>query len=360
MNLKENGRFIDRNDLSKLEKKTLELINVFACATTRQICLFNPSNRILRLLRKRCPNLEAITLTIKFKDDYKNLKLQILGTDLTEFRVEPSPLRYIGCGNSLPLFTVYDLPFPKLKFLSVVSAIIDNKVFAGLHSLRCLTLSHCNFPGESYFESVSTILANLSCLEALHLTMKHLIYQSPGLSEICRFFEVLSERKTLRCLKLRTFISSHQIPFNFECSIDSFEIMTIGLGKTLCSLDIASINDTVVGIIAKNLFKLQFVNLSRNSEITDSGFASFSGHSCLEVVDITDCEQITYNAIAMTIDTLPRIKKLFVTDYPERTELDWAQFNQVRHRMNHLKVDIITKWTHNSRNLCRYCESVFH
>ena len=366
LNLKENGRFVDRKNLSEIEKKTLKLINIYACATTRQVCLFNPSNRILRLLRKRCPNLDAINLTMKFKEDYKNLKLHILGTELTKFRLEPSPPRYYPfCGNVGPSFHTSDLPFPKLRVLRLVSTSINNKVFTGLHTIRCLTLSRCylqHVQEGAYFESLSTVLENLSCLEALHLTMAHFHFGLDFSRGFSRFFEVLCDRKTLRCLQLKglMYVETGLGHVNFENSIESvLEIITIKLGNTLCSLSIDSIDDAVIRIIANNLHKLQFVNLSRSSKITDSGFALFSGHPCLEVVDITDCEQITYNAIAMTIDTLPRIKKLFVTDYPERTELDWVQFNQVRHRMNHLRVDIKLKWTYDSRDTCRYCDIEF-
>ena len=357
LNLEDNGRFVSKDDLPKIEKKTFELINVYACATTRQVCLFNANNRILRLLHKRCPHLDAITLTIPFKDDFKNLKLQILSTELTKLGLEPSSPPYTMCGNSLPSFSVNDLSFPKLQMLSLVSFNIE---LEGLRTIRCLTLSNCKIlTYVHYFEGVAAVLENLSCLEALHLTEGYFDFHHPP--GIRKFFEVLSKRKTLRCLQLRTFISSHKIPFNFVYSQDSFKIMTIELGNTLCSLNIASIDDAVVHLIAENLRKLKFLNLSGNSEITDSGFASFSGHPCLEIVDITNCWQITYNAIAMTIETLPRIEKLFVTDYRDRTVLDWVQFNRVRHRMNHLKVDITRKVSHSFylRDICPYCASLF-
>ena len=336
-------------------KKIFKLIDVYACETTRQVCLFNASNKILRLLHKRCPHLDAITLTMILNDDVigKDLKLHS-STELTKFRLEPSQPRDISHVSMMPSFFISDLPFPKLKVLSLVSAFIDNKMLAGLHTLRYLTLSDC-YRGKSYYDvdGVCTVLANLSFLEALHLTEQNFTFHFP------RLYEVLSERKTLRCLQLRGTIPVPEYRLD-SGSIGNFEIMTIRLGNSLCSLNIAFINDNALRLIAKNLRKLKFVNLSWNSEITDSGFHSFSGHPCLEVVDLTECRELSYDSIALTIETLPRIEKLTVTDFSNRAELDRIQFSQLfQNIMNHLKVDIKREWAHYPRDLCQYCESVF-
>ena len=281
---------------------------------------------------------------------YKYLKLKFVNTKLKKFHLKPGIYRIkdgeVLFPEGIQPFNVSHLPFPNLEHLSLDSALIHCKVFNGLHAIRCLNLSKCDFRGEANFASIATVLPHLKCLEALHIYRSlHVFDRFPN--ELKRFFRVLSEMTTLRCLQLGLFPTniSPECFYNFEGEIpvDSFEIMTIGLGNTLSTLgmpNIDSVDDAFVRLIARNLRKLKLVDLSGCCGIKDSGFVSFSGHPCLEVVDITDCRQITYNSIAMTVETLPRIEKLFITNYLDRTNLDWVQFNQVRFRMDCLKVVI--------------------
>ena len=340
------------SDFSRLEKKTFHLIGVYACQNTTQVHLLNASNRILRLLQQLCPHLDTLTLTMD-NTHYKDLKLKFVSTKLKKIHLKTNIYRFkdgivLSRPRFQPFFNVSDLPFPNLEVLSLDAALIDCKVFNGLHTIRCLSLSECDFRGKAGCVSVATVLPHLKCLEALHMYRSfHAFDRFPN--ELKRFFKVLSKLTTLRCLQLRIFPGifatkfSPQGFYNFEGKIpgDSFEMMTIGLANTLLTLgmgNIGSVEDAIVRLIARNLHKLKLVDLSGCYQITDSGFASFSNHPCLEVIDITDCRQITYNSIAMTIETLPRIEKLFITNYPDRTEQDWVQFNQVRFRMDYLKV----------------------
>ena len=307
------------------------------------------------VLEKRGPHVDtnALLMDIDSYKHYEDLKLKLVSKKLKKFHLKPGIYRVkdkntVLFSRSQP-FNVSDLPFPKLEVLSLDTTLIDCKVFSRLHTIRCLTLSNCDFSGKSDCASVATVLPYLRCLEALHMYRSrslHAFHRFP--KEFKRFFEILSKMTTLRCLQLRIFpglFPTSQGFYNFEgeIPIESFEIMTIGLGNTLCSLgmaNIGSVDDAIVSLIARNLRAVQLVDLSGCDQITDSGFTSFSGHPCLEVVDITGCREITYNAIAMTIETLPRIEKLFVTDFPKRTELDRLQFNRVCLRMDYLKVVI--------------------
>ena len=333
------------SDFSRLEKKTFHLIGVYACQSTTQVHLLSASNRILKLLQQLCPHLDTLTLTMD-NTHYKDLKLKFVSTKLKKFHLTSNIYRFKnGLFLSCPcksFLKVSDLPFPNLEVLSLDAALIDCKVFNRLHTIRCLSLLNCDFRGKADCVSVATVFPHLKCLEALHMYRSLAFDRFPN--ELIRFFEVLSKKTTLRCLQLRIFQGLFNINYyNFEGGIpvDIFENMTIGLGNTLSSLGMAYIglvDDAIVSLIARNLRKLKLVDLSGCYQITDSGFDSFSNHPCLEVIDITECRQITYNLIAKTVETLPRIGKLFVTDFEYRTELDWVQFNQVCLRMDYLKV----------------------
>ena len=283
---------------------------------------------------------------------HKDLKLECKSTKLKKFNLKPG-IYHSKDGNILPrlqpFFNVSDLPFPNLEELSLNSVSIDCKVFNGLRTIRCLNLSDCYFKEEVKFVSVATVLPYLQCLESLHMGDGSLRVFCRFPNEFQRFFEVLREIKTLRCLQLQltthrsSICSYNHVSQLLVPDVDNFENMTVGLGNTLLSLslgDFYAVEDAIVRLIASNLRKLKLVDLSGCYKITDSGFASFSGHPCLEVVDIVGCSEITYNSIAMTIETLPRIQKLFIMDYPGRTELDLALFNQVCLRMDYLKVVI--------------------
>ena len=362
-----SGSFLTTN-FARIERNAFHLIGVYACQNTTQVHLLNASNRVLKLLQKLCPNLDTLILTMALEKHgpnvdtdtlymdnykhYKDLKLKLVSKKLTKFHLKPGIYRLTNKNTVLfprsKPFNVSSLPFPNLEDLPLDTALIDCKVFNRLHTIRCLSLSNCDFRGKADCVSVATVLPHLKCLETLHMYRSlHAFDRFPN--ELKRFFEVLSKKTTLRCLQLRIFPGLFNTPqqsfYNFEGGIpvDSFENMTIGLENTLSSLGMAYIglvDDAIVSLIARNLRKLKLVDLSGCNQITDSGFASFSNHPCLEVIDITECKEITYNLIAMAVETLPRIGKLFVTDYPNRTELDWVQFNQVCVRMDYLKVVI--------------------
>ncbi len=353
---------INTQKLSQMEEQTYLLLRVYACRATREIRLYLASNRILRLLHRRCPNLD--TLGIKH---YENIKLQIVSSQLKRLHLEKGVVKRFENGvmwiyfrkkshsfqREIESFDFATIPLPNLEDLSLGWAFLDVEVFRGLSvrmssGIKRLALSGCRI-SSSTLEIIAKFFQNL---ETLHIDRSSSSVGNKDF-EMGKFFELLRDRTRLKCLQLRS--QNGSLTFNAQ----SFEAMSLGLGNSLISFGLtctSEVDDVIMCLIARNFHILKDLDLSGCVGISDVGFASLMGHPTLEVIDITGCYKITYNEIARTVETMPRIKKITVTNFRSRTDFDWSQLNKTRIRLGHLIVDINREWSV-KRFSCPYCAS---